>query len=283
MLFNCNSIALLAVGLCLPCIASLRITMVKDVLYDVRVSNHGARLRIMIKEKGLSDTIEIKSPADLGGLKADAYLKLNPLGKMPLYAAYADNSDIPFAIPESDCIARYINDQFSQSGPSFLPDSVLERSLCDILCRLHDVVISPIQGCMYRAPGSIFGIYGSDRVQALAALKKQLGGIEDKVEEFYRQFPSSSAASSPFLCGDRLSLADATLFPTMVFCAYMLPKFFGWKESEFLGPNLAQWWAHLSTEVAATKEVREEIELALQKWEESGRWNPIIEEMKSLA
>ena len=60
MLFNCNSIALLAVGLCLPCIASLRITMVKDVLYDVRVSNHGARLRIMIKEKGLSDTIEIK-------------------------------------------------------------------------------------------------------------------------------------------------------------------------------------------------------------------------------
>ena len=38
----------------------------KDILYDVSVSNHGARVRIILKEKGLENYVEIKSPQDIG-------------------------------------------------------------------------------------------------------------------------------------------------------------------------------------------------------------------------
>lgn len=38
----------------------------KDILYDVPVSNHGARVRIILKEKGLENYVEIKSPQDIG-------------------------------------------------------------------------------------------------------------------------------------------------------------------------------------------------------------------------
>ena len=33
----------------------------------------------------------------------------------------------------------------------------------------------------------------------------------------------------PFLVGDEITAADAALFPTMVFCDLILPKYFGWK------------------------------------------------------
>jgi hypothetical protein len=38
----------------------------KDILFDVPVSNHGARVRIILKEKGLKNYIELKSPQDIG-------------------------------------------------------------------------------------------------------------------------------------------------------------------------------------------------------------------------
>jgi len=36
------------------------------VLYDVPVSNHGARVRILIKSKNLGKFIQVKPPQDIG-------------------------------------------------------------------------------------------------------------------------------------------------------------------------------------------------------------------------
>jgi hypothetical protein len=41
----------------------------KPVLYDMPVSNNGARCRIVIYKKGIEDQIDIKSPMDIGGLR----------------------------------------------------------------------------------------------------------------------------------------------------------------------------------------------------------------------
>jgi hypothetical protein len=38
----------------------------------------------VVYKKKLENEIDIKSPQDIGGLKSDAYLSLNPQGKMPL-------------------------------------------------------------------------------------------------------------------------------------------------------------------------------------------------------
>ena len=78
-------------------------------LYDMPVSNNGARCRILIYKKNLTmgEDIVITPPSDLGGLLSPEYLALNPQGKMPLLVTSHGN------IPESDTIARYILDRFA--------------------------------------------------------------------------------------------------------------------------------------------------------------------------
>jgi glutathione S-transferase len=55
-----------------------------DELYDVPVSNHGARCRFIVKLKQLESVVRVVSPSEIGGLKSDTYRELHPQGKMPL-------------------------------------------------------------------------------------------------------------------------------------------------------------------------------------------------------
>lgn len=245
-----------------------------DTLYDMPVSNHGARIRMLIKAKGIP--IEIKEPTDIGGgLKSAEYFALNPQGKMPLLV-----TDAGYPIPESDTIARYIMTKYSHIGPSFSPDNLSQQVLCDQICRLHDIYLSPIQGCMYKPRGFIFSTFGSNRPLALAELKRQLEAVEKLLTDFPKTFPDLSLGS--FLCGNEISLADATLYPTMVFCKFMLPQFFGWKDEEILGPKLESWYNFMTTQVPVAMEVCEEMLVPLNSWKESGRFGPIMEEMRSV-
>ena len=241
LLKNCDSFSFSSK---VPSITRLKM---KDILYDMPVSNHGARVRIIIAAKELNSFIDIKKPQDIGGLKSPEYLKLNMQGKMPLYV-----TDKGFPIPESDTICRYVIDKYN-SDPSFIPKDILLRSLSDQISRIHDIYITPIQGCLYKAPGSLFSNYGSDRRSALNELKKQLNGIEQLLESFNEKFPK---LSGNFLCGNEISLSDATLFPTVVFCVFMFPQFFNIEVNEFLGPKLQKWFKFLSTDVSYTRLVR---------------------------
>lgn len=83
----------------------------KPVLYDMPVSNNGARNRLIIYWKGLEDIIDIRSPMDLGGLKTDEYLALNPQGKMPLLVLPEGLS-----LPESEVISQYLLAKYADTG-----------------------------------------------------------------------------------------------------------------------------------------------------------------------
>ena len=242
---------------------------VVPVLYDMPVSNNGARCRIVIYKKNLTlgTDIAIKPPSvcmsvsvrmsvsvhvhiqpplvfydyqcvscrafsfildvnwveishrqtscsadtrgawqDVGGLRSAEYLALNPHGKMPLLVTSHGN------IPESDTIARHLLDIFSDQGPSFVPSTMGGRVKSDLLCRLHDMYVTTIQGCMYK-PAPPFGVHRS-RFKALEDLRQQLLIIDSHVDE-----------TGPYIAGSELSLADATVFPTLVFVLKMLPKF----------------------------------------------------------
>jgi glutathione S-transferase len=179
------------------------------VLYSApspTVSNNGARCRVIIYKKGIEDQVRIASPMDIGGLKSPEYLALNPQGKMPLLVADE------ITLPESDTICRYLLDRFSESSPSFMPSTAAARARSDLLCRLHDMYVTTIQGALYKATPP-FGIYGS-RLEALDELRRQLLVLNDAAD-----------ATGPYLAGKELSLADATVFPTMIFVAHMLPLF----------------------------------------------------------
>ena len=185
------------------------------------------------------------------------YLALNPQGKMPLLVADE------ITLPESDTISRYLLDRFSDVGPSFMPSSASARARSDLLCRLHDMYITSIQGCLYKATPP-FGIFGS-RLDAIAELKRQLRVLNDAAD-----------AEGPFLAGAELSLADATVFPTLVFVTHMLPLYEDIDLAGVLGPRVNTWYMHMQTADAEFKRVHQEIKSALVGWSDKGRWNKIL-------
>ncbi|KAL1495365.1 hypothetical protein AB1Y20_016734 [Prymnesium parvum] len=65
---------------------------VSVVLYDLPVSNHGARVRLLLYKKSLEAEVPIASPAELGGL-ASAHTKvLSFCGKPCKEAAKEEHS-----------------------------------------------------------------------------------------------------------------------------------------------------------------------------------------------
>lgn len=99
---------------------------------------------MIIKAKSLLDKIEIQNPSTIGGSKSPEYLKLNPQGKVPLLIVDADDSSASFPIAESDTICRYILTKYKSTKPSFIPENLYQQSLSDLICRIHDIYISPV-------------------------------------------------------------------------------------------------------------------------------------------
>ncbi|GAB5032796.1 glutathione s-transferase [Nannochloropsis oceanica] len=236
--------------------SSSRTTMAagKDAtLYDFPVSNNGGRCRVVIYDKGIQDKIEIKKPDG-------ALTEINPQGKVPVLIDHSLNE---FQIFESDTILRHLVGKYEGTGPSYLPSSLAARTKSDLICRFHDMYITTIQGCMYKASPP-FGVF-DNREDALIELKKQMKLLEGMVD-----------GEGPFLCGKEKSMADATLFCTGVFLEQILPNHFGWTYQEVFGPLLTKWWENLLATESAFQKVHSEIILGIQGWEEKRRWMTIL-------
>lgn len=220
----------------------------KMVLYDVPVSNNGARIRCLIYKKRLQDSIDIKSPAEIGGLSSEAYRELNPYGKMPVLQLN-DGS----GLPESQVIEGYLLDRFSDSEPSLVPETPEKRALAALVVRIHDLYITTIQGCLYKPMDS-----KSQRATEISQIAKQLDIIE-------------GLCKGPYICGPDMSYADTAILPTFVFCNYILPKFFGWPGIFEERPKLQAWWALMNADTDIRKVIGE-IEDGLDSWNKSKRW-----------
>ena len=174
-------------------------------------------------KKQIGETeVSILSPFEIGGLKSPEYLALNPEGKMPLLV----DGITSLAVPESDTICRLLMHEYQSKGPTFLPNNVKSN----LIARIHDIYISPIQGCLYKAAPP-FGVF-STRSKAIVELRRQLEIIDGILDE----------KCTPYMLGDEVSYGDATLFPTLVFIKYMFPKF-GVPEAEVLPSKLASWYS----------------------------------------
>lgn len=235
-------------------------------LYDVPVSNNGARARMVLLYKLVPESeVAVVSPAELGGLKSEAYLAANPQGKMPLLTLGTGES-----IPESDTIARYLCARFAERGPALQPAEPLAAARSDRICRLHDIYLAPVQTAMYKVAGSggsqafpPFGGFGS-RAAALDELVRQLRVLETYADE-----------GGPYLLGAEPTLADCTVWPSAVFWAHMLPKF-GLEVLALFGPRLEAWMGQMARADAVGARVHAEITAGLAEWDAKDRWAPIL-------
>ena len=152
-------------------------------LYDVPVSNNGARVRIALYAKGLvPDRVEIVSPSELGGIKSEEYMALQPKGQMPLLVT---ESGLP--IWESEVILGYVLDKYDGEGPSFTLDTAEERALSTLSTKVFDTFIQPVQGCMYRKSPS-----AEQRAAELKVIDENLHILE-----------SLCSADGPYFVGGR--------------------------------------------------------------------------------
>jgi hypothetical protein len=124
--------------------------------------------------------------------------------------------------------------------------------------------LTTIQGALYKATPP-FGIFGS-RLDALKELRKQLLVLND-----------AACADGPYLAGPELSLADATIFPTLVFVVHMLPLFdASFTKEAVLGDRIARWYDNMAKTDEVFARVHEEVQSALNTWSSNGRWNGIL-------
>jgi len=223
----------------------------KPTLFDVPISNNGARIRLLLYKKGLEDVFDIQSPATIGGLKSQEYLALNAQGKMPLLV-------LPdgFALPESLVIESYILDEYRGQGPDLLPDTPKMRAHAALVTRIHDLYIAPIQGCMYKSMDN-----AEQRMAQLSQIAFQLDVLEKLVV-------------GPYFCGKDVSYADSALMPTFVFLTYILPRHFGWS-SVFTGrQKLNIWWNTVNADPEFLRVIHE-VQNGLEGWEQNARWEKV--------
>ena len=166
------------------------------------------------------------------------------------------------ALAESDTIARYLLDTYTSIGPDFQLHS---NPKSNYLARLHDMYLTTIQGCMYKATGP-FGSFGSSRQEALAEYIRQWQIIDDLIDA------NKHDKEGLYLLGPNVSLADATIFPSAVFAKFMLPKF---NVTPALPPKIDAWFERVRTQDDAFAKVYDEIHSALLQWDANGRWESI--------
>lgn len=180
----------------------------------------------------------IVSPSELGGFKSEEYLKINPQGKVPSLKCQTTGE----AFAESDTVCRYLMDTYSHLGPSFQPTNPLSNEIA----RFHDMYLTTIQSCLYRAAPP-FGSFGT-RKDALKEYSKQLYVIADLMVD-----------DATYMCGDEVSLADATVFPSIVFATFMFPKFDFGAETDPIPQKIQFWFQRMMDTDSAFQKVYNEV------------------------
>jgi glutathione S-transferase len=214
-------------------------------LYSADLSPFAARVRAAIYAKNLP--VEIVSPPE-GGIKSEAYLALNPMGKIPVLTV-GDG----FALPESDTIVEFLADSFPDAG--LRPATPEARARARLVARVAELyVIAPIQG-----------LYGQmnpkNREQAvvdeaLAKLKAALVHL------------NVFMGDGPYAVGDTFSTADCALIPAL-FYVRMAATAFG-DGDPLAGLLKLSAYAELMKMDPVAQKVTSEMQAGLRAWQSGG-------------
>ncbi len=153
-----------------------------------------------------------------GGLRSEAYLRLNPFGKMPTLL------DGDFALPESAVIAEYLDEVLE--GPRLLPDEPRARARARLLARAADLYVAPALTPIFRA---------REVPEAVPAARESLQTALGQVERL-------RPAGAPHAAGEHLTIADATLMPVFFFLDAFESPFGTATILAEAAPGLAAWW-----------------------------------------
>ncbi len=201
-------------------------------LMSVKGSPYAARVRLQIYRKNLP--VEIIFPPQ-SGLKSAEFLKLNPIGKIPVLLL-----DDGAALPESHVILEYLEDKFPEQ--SLRPEAAVARARMRLLMQIGDLYVFAAIGKLFRQANP--AKRDAEIVaKADAELRRALGLLEGQL------------GPGPFALGGDYTLADCSLLPVLFFAALMAEHI--GLENCFATPRLAAYWAALQADAVSAKVLAE--------------------------
>jgi len=172
-------------------------------LYSAELSPFACRARLAIYAKGLD--IAIVSPPE-GGLKGEAYLAINPIGKIP--ALVLDDGTV---IPESDTIVEYLEDAFPEKP--LRPATAEGKARARLIARVTEIYVGGPMGALFAQM--------NPQTRDAAVVEARLAELE-KGLEWLNLFLE---ADGPHAVGGAFSTADCELIPMLFFVGLMARTF----------------------------------------------------------
>tara|TARA_R110001592_G_scaffold357416_1_gene660618 strand:- start:196108 stop:196749 length:642 start_codon:yes stop_codon:yes gene_type:complete len=185
-------------------------------LYTAKLSPFAARCRMQIYAKDIIVDL-LEYPTEIS--KEDI-ATASPLAKIPVLL------DQDQVIPESDTICAYLEECFPE--PSLLAETVAERARMRLLCRIADLYIM----------ASLTPLFAH-----LSRKHRDQNVVDDGLERLRAGMTSLEhfIGDGTFAVGNRLSLADCSLVPILLFVVTYLP-YFGIDEPLAAYPKIAAYW-----------------------------------------
>ena len=180
-------------------------------IHDREGTPNPARIRIVLKEKGLEDQVEFVS-VDLIGAeqKSDGFLAKNPIGKIPLLEL--DDGTI---ISESTAITEYLDNL--DGNPTLTGETPREKALIHMWQRrAEQLLLEPIDDYFHYGTPGLGKALQPWRMPDWAG-RKEWGERRGALAARNLPYFDSELGKRPFLAGDTFSMADITLFAALAF------------------------------------------------------------------
>jgi len=206
-------------------------------LYGIHLSTYCAKVQIVLRHKN----VEYTFLAPPGGYATDEYRAIVPMGTIPGFV------DGDVVLSESEAINEYLEERYPE--PPMLWGNAANRARIRTISRIHDTWVEPQIRALY---------------PVLKSGRRSGEDIDQRIQQFYRRVAELEqfATPSPFMAGDRLSLADCGWGTTLIH-AEALFSLLG--ETLTLSPALQQYRQTLAG-VAAVAPVLEQCREDMQAW-----------------
>jgi len=184
--------------------------MTTETLYHSSGSPNARRVRIFLAEKGISLPL-VAIDLGKGEQHSDSYRAINPRRVVPTLVL-ADGT----AIGEVPAIQRYIEDSYP--GTRLLGETIKEKALIAMWDRRveQEGFASVMEAIRNLVPGlkgrAIAGPHDYEQIPALVDRSRL------RVANFFRDL-NARLESSPFVAGEKYSVADITALVTVDFAA----------------------------------------------------------------